>query len=141
MTYKSTDQLRQELMTENDLDRLLTENEENLFRQDLPGRLRALYRRLGISKSALAKRSDISEVYLHQVFSGRRTPSRDRLLCLCFGLHATVDETQELLRHAGHAPLYSRDQRDAIVLFALGHDMLLAQANDLLYKKNLEGLC
>ena len=32
----------------------------------------------------------MSEVYLHQVFSGRRSPSRDRLLCLCLGLAVSL---------------------------------------------------
>ncbi len=40
----------------------------------------------------------MSEIYLHQIFAGRRNPSRNRLLCLCYGLEATVDETQELLK-------------------------------------------
>ena len=47
----------------------------------------------------------MSEIYLHQIFAGRRTPSRNRLLCLCYGLGATIEETQELLRLCGIAEL------------------------------------
>ena len=94
-----------------------------------------------ISKTALARQSGISEVYLHQVFSGRRTPSRNRLLCLCFGLGASVDEAQELLRHARLAPLYSRDRRDAIVIFGLSHNMTLGEINDKLYAEDADTLC
>ena len=61
-----------------------------------------------MAKTTLAKSSGISEVYLHQVFSGRRCPSRNRLLCLCFGLSVEVEEAQRLLQHAHHAPLYAR---------------------------------
>ena len=89
----------------------------------------------------LAKQSGISEVYLHQVFSGRRTPSRNRLLCLCFGLGASVDEAQDLLRHARLAPLYSRDRRDAIVIFGLSHNMTLGDINDKLYAEDADTLC
>lgn len=94
-----------------------------------------------ISKTALARQSGISEVYLHQVFSGRRTPSRNRLLCLCFGLGASVDEAQDLLRHARLAPLYSRDRRDAIVIFGLSHNMTLGEINDKLYAEDADTLC
>ena len=61
----------------------------------------------------------MSEVYLHQVFSGRRNPSRSRLLCLCFGLNASLEETQELLKQCGFAQLYPKDRRDAIILYGI----------------------
>ena len=80
-------------------------------------------------------------MYLHQVFSGRRTPSRNRLLCLCFGLGASVEEAQDLLRHARLAPLYSRDRRDAIVIFGLSHGISLDEINDKLYAEDADTLC
>lgn len=52
-----------------------------------------------------------------------------------------MDETQELLRHARFAPLYSRDRRDAILIFGLSHNMTLAQVNDKLYDENVDTLC
>ena len=92
MEHKNTDQLQQELMTGNDLDRVLADNDSSFRGYALQERLQALFQRRDISKTALARQSGISEVYLHQVFSGRRTPSRNRLLCLCFCLCASVDE-------------------------------------------------
>ena len=130
MERKNTDQLQQELMTGNDLDRVLADNDSSFQGYALQERLQAL-----------ARQSGISEVYLHQVFSGRRTPSRNRLLCLCFGLGASVDEAQELLRHARLAPLYSRDRRDAIVIFGLSHNMTLGEINDKLYAEDADTLC
>ena len=141
MERKSTDQLQQELMTGNDLDRVLPDNDGSFQGYALLEWLQELFRRRGISKTALAKQSGISEVYLHQVFSGRRTPSRNRLLCLCFGLSASVEETQDLLRHARLAPLYSRDRRDAIVIFGLSHGISLAEINDKLYAEDADTLC
>ena len=141
MERKNTDQLKQELMTGNDLDRVLADNDSSFQGYALQERLQALFQRREISKTALARQSGISEVYLHQVFSGRRTPSRNRLLCLCFGLGASVDEAQELLRHARLAPLYSRDRRDAIIIFALSHHMTLFEVNAKLFTENLDTLC
>ena len=83
MKRKNTDQLLQELMDSNDLSRVLSDNSACFREGDLPHGLQVLFDQQDMSKTALAKASGISEVYLHQVFSGRRTPSRDRLLCLC----------------------------------------------------------
>ena len=141
MNEKNTDTLQQELMSTNNLDRFLTENDANFRDVPLQEAIQCIFDEKGMSKAQLAKQSGISEVYLHQLFSGRRFPSRSRLLCLCFGLGATVDEAQSLLQQARHAPLYSRDRRDAIIIFALSHHMTLFEVNDKLFTENLDTLC
>ena len=133
MKRKNTDQLLKELMDSNDLSRVLSDNSACFREGDLPHGLQMLFDQQDMSKSALAKASGISEVYLHQVFSGRRTPSRDRLLCLCIGLGASAEETQSLLQQAHHAPLYARDKRDAVLLFGLSHSLTLPEINDALF--------
>ena len=141
MNEKNTDTLQQELMSTNNLDRFLTENDASFRDVPLQEAIQRIFDEKGMSKAQLAKQSGISEVYLHQLFSGRRFPSRSRLLCLCFGLGATVDEAQSLMQQARHAPLYSRDRRDAIIIFALSHHMTLFEANDKLFTENLDTLC
>lgn len=141
MNEKNTHTLQQELMSTNNLDRFLTENDASFRDVPLQEAIQRIFDEKGMSKAQLAKQSGISEVYLHQLFSGRRFPSRSRLLCLCFGLGATVDEAQSLLQQARHAPLYSRDRRDAIIIFALSHHMTLFEVNDKLFTENLDTLC
>ena len=141
MNEKNTDTLQQELMSTNNLDRFLTENDASFRDVPLQEAIQRIFDEKGMSKAQLAKQSGISEVYLHQLLSGRRFPSRSRLLCLCFGLGATVDEAQSLLQQARHAPLYSRDRRDAIIIFALSHHMTLFEVNDKLFTENLDTLC
>ena len=141
MNEKNTDNLQQELMSTNNLDRFLTENDASFRDVPLQEAIQRIFDEKGMSKAQLAKQSGISEVYLHQLFSGRRFPSRSRLLCLCFGLGATVDEAQSLLQQARHAPLYSRDRRDSIIIFALSHHMTLFEVNDKLFTENLDTLC
>ena len=141
MNEKNTDTLQQELMSTNNLDRFLTENDASFRDVPLQEAIQRIFDEKGMSKAQLAKQSGISEVYLHQLFSGRRFPSRSRLLCLCFGLGATVDEAQSLLQQARHAPLYSRDRRDAIIIFALSHHMTLFEVNYKLFTENLDTLC
>ena len=90
MKHKNTGALLQELMESNDLDRVLSDNTSTFREGSLPETLQELFDQRALTKSSLAKESGISEVYLHQVFSGRRSPSRNRLLCLCFGLRVDM---------------------------------------------------
>ena len=108
-----TNNLWQELMESPTLDQFLSEHEGNFQTGSVCDLLNQLFQKRRISKAALAKQSGMSEVYLHQVFAGRRNPSRNRLLCLCFGLSATLEETQKLLKQCGFAQLYPKDRRDA----------------------------
>lgn len=123
-----------------DLNRFLDENRENFNNTSVADSLNQMILKQRISKSALARQSGMSEVYLHQVFSGRRTPSRTRLLCMCFGLQATVEEAQVLLKQCGYAPLYPKNRRDAILLYGLSHKETLFQINDTLFDEGEETL-
>ena len=77
MRNRSTDDLTEELMASASIDAYLRGNAEIFSDQDITEHLAQLYERQTLSKAALARRSAMSEVYLHQVFSGRRNPSRD----------------------------------------------------------------
>lgn len=136
MREKSTDDLSQELMEQPNLDRYITENEAYFADVDISAFLAELYERCGLSKAELARRAGMSEVYLHQAFSGRRKPSRDRLLCLCIGMEAGLEETQLLLRQAGCAPIYPKLKRDAIISHGILHRTPLAEINDKLFSEN-----
>ena len=136
MERKSTGQLNQELMQASSLGEYVSENRDAFSEQAVSQLLSELYEKKSISKAALARRASMSEVYLHQVFSGRRSPSRDRLLCLCLGLEATLEETQELLRQAGFAQLYPRHKRDAVISYGLVHGISLGEINDRLFVEN-----
>ena len=133
MEEKSTGELIQELMSESEIDAYLTENQPFFADQSVSELLQALYEKKSLSKAALARKAGTSEVYLHQVFSGRRKPSRDRLLCLCIGLGATLEETQRLLQQASYAQLYPRSRRDAIISHWLLHGTELNAINDMLF--------
>ena len=136
MQEKPTDDLSQELMEADSIDSYIRDNEAVFAGQDLVEHLSELYGRSAISKAALARRSGMSEVYLHQVFSGRRNPSRDRRLCLCIGLVATLEETQRLLKLSAYAQLYPRSRRDAIIAYGILHHMELHAINDKLFSEN-----
>ena len=140
MWEKGTGDLEEELMSTDSIDSYIHDNEGYFFERSITEALEELYERKSVSKALLARQSGMSEVYLHQVFSGRRTPSRDRLLCLCIGLGASTEETQSLLQQAHHAPLYARDKRDAVLLFGLSHSLTLPEINDALFTAGAETL-
>lgn len=140
MDERITDQLQQELMDADSLEDFLRENDRRFQESSLSDALLSILNDRKMSKSELARRACTSEVYLHQIFSGRRLPSRSRLLCLCFGLNATVEETQHLLRQARLAPLYPRDRRDAVILYGLSHDLPLPAVNDRLFADDMDTL-
>ena len=102
--------------------------------------LSQIYDKKSITKAALARQAGISEVYLHQVFSGRRMPSRDRLLCICIALELSLEETQDLLKRASYAQLYPRIQRDAIISYGILHHMDLEEINQTLFAENEKAL-
>ena len=140
MIKKNADNLQMELMQTHDLKHFLSENKKYFSHESLPEQLNHLLKKKKISKAALAKQAGISEIYLHQIFAGRRTPSRNRLLCLCYGMRASVEETQELLQCSSLAPLYPKRKRDAIIYYGLAHQVDLFEINDRLFAEDEETL-
>ena len=133
MKEKSTSDLQAELMSAPSIDSYIKKNESYFSDQSVAQMLKEVYDTRDLTKAALARRAGISEVYLHQVFSGRRNPSRDRLICLCIGLETSLDEAQALLKGAGFAALYPKVKRDAIVIYGLLHHMELDVINEKLF--------
>ena len=138
MKKKNTDGLQQELMDSPDLTLFLSQNQEQFVNKSVSELLNHLFEKKNISKAALAKKAGMSEIYLHQIFASRRNPSRNRLLCLCFGLDASVEETQELLKLCGMAQLYPKLKRDAIIYYGLLHGLPLFEINDKLFDEDEE---
>ena len=99
-----------------------------------------LCREKSLSKAELAKNSGISDIYLYQILRGIRTPSRVRMICMCMGLKLSEEESQRFLRACGFAPLYVRQERDAIILHAMMHGTDLQTLNEELYEQEKEPL-
>ena len=77
-----------------------------------------------------------SHDYVRKIAAGdRKDPRRDVLLAICTYIHATVEETQVLLRYAGQQPLYARRKRDAIIWFALKNRQDFKKLNEFLYER------
>ena len=137
---QDTQTLQSELADASSLKQFLEENDAQF---QFPGTVEILQTMIAerkLRKNQLAENAHMSEVYLHQILSGSRRPSRNRLLCLCFGMGAGVEETQELLKRSGHAILSSRSRRDAVILYGLLHQLSLTEINDQLFDAGEDAL-
>lgn len=123
MKKSSTLDLSRGLMSEPNLDAYLAQNQSDFSDEDMTGFLNRLYQRIAVSKATLARQAGMSEVYLHQVFSGRRRPSRDRLLCLCI---SWTPRWRRSSRYSREAPtLRSTPGTSGTPLSAMGFSMAL----------------
>ena len=130
---KSTDDLTSELNGHINIADFLKKNEKNFVTPDTGGLISGILKKKKITKSELASRSGMSEVYLYQILNGRRTPSRDRMICICLGLGCSMEETQDLLKQGCFAMLYPRVKRDAVIMFALEEHWDINRLNDELF--------
>ena len=128
-------------MSAPDIDSYIKNNQTSFAERSVTELLASFYERQGLSKAELARRSCMSEVYLHQVFAGRRNPSRDKLLCLCIGMELSFDETQELLKEAAYAQLYPRIKREAVIIHGIVHHTPLEDINYRLFAEDEAALC
>ena len=80
----------------------------------------------------IIRRSDIERSYGHQLFSGRRKPSRDKVLQLAFGFGFDVDATQDFLKLAQKSLLYPRIVRDAAIIKCLNEGKNILEAQQIL---------
>lgn len=137
---RDTDELRAALMRADSISAYMAENEDCFADERVTQLIADAFRGKGLSKAELARRAGCSTVYVHQVFSGRRCPSRDKTLCLCVGMGASMDETQHLLKAAGYAALYPASRRDSVIIFGLAHGYTLAEIDEKLYACKLDTL-
>ncbi|MDL2234099.1 helix-turn-helix domain-containing protein [Ruminococcaceae bacterium OttesenSCG-928-L11] len=140
MSTKTTDELKHEIQAAADIEDYLRNNDENMLRQSLSEHLNGLLEQKGISRADVVRGSLLDRVYVYQIFSGEKTPSRDKLIAIVFGLGLSDEEAQKMLKLSGNRELYPRDERDALILFVLQKQGKIAEVNDLLDSHGLATL-
>jgi transcriptional regulator with XRE-family HTH domain len=86
----------------------------------------------GIKKSDIVKDSGLSTPYVYQIISGTKKPKRNKLIQLAFGLGLSYDETQNMLKLAEIGPLYPRNKRDSIIIYAINNNKNIYELDDML---------
>ena len=115
----STRELQRRLFSASSFDLFLEENAGGLKTPKLCYHLSELCRTRGVRPVEVIRRAGLERTYGHQLFSGIRKPSRDKLIQLAFGFGLSVEETQELLKVAQKSPLYPKIMRDAAIMRCL----------------------
>ncbi len=133
MPKKSTSNLENELKSCATLEDFLSQNQSELSNAPLAEHIQNMIASKSMSRADVVKACNLNEIYAYQIISGARRPSRDKLLCLCIAMKASLEETQELLYHGGFAPLYVRSQRDSIIIFGISHNETILEVNGNLY--------
>lgn len=130
---KNTDELLKELSETSNITDYISNNEINFADFSLSEYLKKLLDEKQLTKAEVIRKSELSEIYAYQIFSGLKSPNRDKVLCLAFGMGLTVAETQQLLKSCNIPFLYAKHKRDSIIIFALNKRLSVVEANELLY--------
>ena len=137
---KNTAKIVEELGLCDDFKTFYDEHKEYMVSDNLSDMLHNLQREKGLRKTDIIKRSELSEVYAYQIFSGQRHPDRKKLLCLAVGMSLNLEETQSLLKCAGYAPLYVKLPFDSVVTYGICKRLSVIQINEILFDNDLETL-
>ena len=121
----STDELLALLFKERNLEHFLQRNESAYLTVSFSDYLNAwCKKRLEVPEQVI-RRANLEKSYGHQLFSGKRNPSRDTVLLLAFAMEADLTQAQEMLRIAGRSLLYPRIKRDAAIIYCLHNHVSL----------------
>lgn len=140
MERKTTEELTHEIKEATNMEDFLRKNKRHMITHSLSEHLNVLLLQKGLSRADVVRGSQLDRVYVYQIFSGEKTPSRDKLIAIAFGLCLTDDEAQKLLKLSGNRELYARDKRDVLLLFALHHKKNIFEVNELLTSHSLTPL-
>jgi hypothetical protein len=117
----STEELLKLMFMESSLDHLMDKGSASLGFPSFTDYIAALCRRKGEVPERIINRANIEKSYGHQIFSGRRNPSRDTVLQLAFGFELDYEGAQEMLKIARKSLLHPKVKRDMIIVFCLQH--------------------
>lgn len=142
---KTTDELSKILKNKkniNDLEEYLNQNRENFSNQTFAELLEQTLKENKVSKTDAIKRSNLENHYAYEIFRGTKDKnlSRNKIIMLCIGMEADLEQTKKLLLKKHYAPLYAKDERDSIIIFGLLRKMSVMDINALLYEKNFNVL-
>lgn len=137
---KKTTDLMNELNHTSHIDQYLKDNEEYIIDQTLSNFICNLLETKNLTKADIIKKADINDIYGYQILSGRRKPSRNKLICLCVGAEFTLEETNEILTIGEFSPLFPKLKRDSIIIFGIQNHYTILQINESLYSHQLKTL-
>ncbi len=139
---RSTDELMHMLSEETKLtiSEVLADVEPHCVVPPLKELLNAFMKEKNCSPTWLFEQVGVERTAGYRILSGSRQPGRNVLLRLAIRMELTVAQTQRLLRSGGRAELYPRLRRDALIIYALSHQLALAQVEEELQRSGERSL-
>lgn len=131
---QETQEIMNKLQKEKDIAKFTKENEAVFLERPLIEYLEMLLQRSGMKKADIIKKAGLTPVYGYQIFDGRREPKRDKVIQLAIGFSLSMEETQKLLKKAGHNELYPKVKRDVLLIYAVNNGMDIDAVENLLYQ-------
>ena len=136
----STEELLRLLFKSPSLPVFLEEKEEDLSLPAFHEHITALCSERGEVPEHIIRRAGLARSYGHQLFSGKRKPSRDTVIQLAFAMDADVPQAQEMLKIARKSPLYPRIKRDTVIIYCLHNHISLVETGIILTDLKLPAL-
>ena len=121
----STEELLALLFKERNLEHFLQRNESEYLAISFSDYLNSWCKKNLEVPEQVIRRANLEKSYGHQLFSGKRNPSRDTVLQLAFAMQADLSQAQEMLKAARQSPLYPRIKRDAVIIYCLHNQISL----------------
>lgn len=136
---KTTEELENELKSIHTTDQL-----EDWMDENYKGECRfcdyfaELCSQKGIKPGNLVGKIALSKPYIYNLAKGEKLPSKEAVIKIALGLHASVEETNRLLKLSGNKELYPKKEEDAVVEYGIRNNWTVYQIDELLKKRGLE---
>ncbi|MCM1023610.1 MAG: helix-turn-helix transcriptional regulator [Prevotella sp.] len=135
---KSTDEMWNEIKSADDYESFAADNAGEFTAKDISDCLNELLQEKGIDLKEAVKKSCIERTYAYHIFSGKKVPSRDKLIAIAFGMGLDLEETQRLLKRTRNRPLYPKDERDSVIIYSLLNGLQMGITNERLYERGFD---
>lgn len=131
---KSTELLQSELKNAKKPEEFFAKNEESLKEKTVPEYLMEMLIQYDKEKSEVVSQAGLSGTYAYQIFDGRKSAGREKLIQMAFGFPLKLEETQRLLKLGGFSELYVKNKREAYIMYALEKGYDIQRLNELLFE-------
>lgn len=128
---RTTEELFNELKTDLDIENFIAANQPE-FTKPLYKFLSEILDSKNLTRKEIAFEMNVDPSYIHHIFSGKKNPSRERLLAIARAMDLNLQETQYLLRYAGFGILYPRNPFDSVVIYAIENNLTFKEMNNYL---------
>lgn len=138
---KNTDELLKILQKSNSVDSYIEKESDNIISQiPLNEYLEKIILDKKLIRSEIIHASYLDRSYAYDILSGKKRPSRDKLLSLLMGMKLELSEVQNLLNQTGYPVLYPRLERDCVLIFGIERHLSIIDINELLFDTKNEQL-